>query len=437
MKVSAEKIEKTRAQVTVEIPEEEFETSLQKAYKIVINKVNIPGFRKGKAPRRILENMYGKEILLEDAIQDAVPKAYIKALLEIKDEYVPVSEPEYELVQTEIGKPVIFKASFDFKPEIKLGQYKGIEIEKLSEEVTEEQVDAELSKMQQRYARLVVVDGPAVDQDVLTIDFVGKVDGQPFEGGSAENHLLPLGSGSFIPGFEDQLIGVKTGETKDVTVTFPEKYHAEELQGKEAVFTVTVKEIKRKELAPLDDEFAKDVSEFETLQELRQDTQNKLVEAAKKRAEQELRQAAISKVAANAEIEIPQSMIDSRVKRMIEDFDFRLQQQGMSLDYYLQATGNQIQNMADAYRPGAEESVRNDLVLEEIIKVEGITASPEDVDKEIQRIAEQFKQEPDKVRETLEKQGQISSLEFGIMIDKAVDFIISEAKIINSKEQEI
>ncbi|PKM86287.1 MAG: trigger factor [Firmicutes bacterium HGW-Firmicutes-12] len=429
MKVSAEKIEKTKVQVTMEISEDEFEPSLQKAYKIVVNKVNIPGFRKGKAPRRILENMFGKEILLEDALQDAIPKAYIKALAEVKDEYISVSEPQYEMVQTEIDKPIIFKAVFDIKPEVILGKYKGIELDKGTTEVTKEQIEEELSKMQQRYAKLVVSEEAAEEGDVLTIDFVGKVDGQAFEGGTSDNYSLELGSKTFIPGFEEQLIGAVQGECKDVEVSFPEDYHSEDLKGKDAVFTVTVQEIKRKQIATIDDEFAKDVSEFASVQELRQDIENRLLETLKKKVTHELQESAISKAAATAEVEIPKSMIDNRINSMIEEFAFRLQQQGITMEYYFEATGNNIQDMMNSYRPGAEAAVRADLVLEAIIKAEGIQATSEDIDKEIQKIAEQYKQEPSAIRDTLEKQGQISSLEFGIMAEKAVDLIISEAKI--------
>lgn len=434
MKVSAEKIGKTKAQVTVEIPEDEFEVSLQKAYRVVVKKVNIPGFRKGKAPRHILENMYGKEILMEDAIQDAVPNAYLKALDEIKDEYTAISAPEYELIQTELNKPVIFKAIFDIKPEVKLGQYKGLKLEKRSTELKEEQVEEELSRMQQRYAKLVVVEGPAQEGDVLTIDFVGKVDGQPFEGGSAQDYSLELGSKSFIPGFEDQLAGANKGETREIAVTFPAEYHSEELQGKDAVFNVTVKDIKRKELSPLDDEFAKDVSEFENMQELRQDIENKLKEMLEKQAEQELRNAAVSKAVEAADVELPESMIINRVRRMIEDFALGMQRQGISLEYYLQATNKKPEELLEAYRPKAEASLRTDLVLEAIAKAEKIQVSAADLDEEIQKIAGQVAQEKEKVREMLEKQGQISSLEFGIMIDKAVDLIINEAEVKEAKE---
>ena len=429
MKVSAEKLNKTKAQVSVELTEEEFENSLQKSYRIVVKKINVPGFRKGKVPRRILENIYGKEVLMEEALNDAVPQAYMKALEEVREDYTAVSQPEYEMVQAEAGKPIIFKASFDIKPEVILGQYKGIELEKPSAEIKDEDVDQEIARMRERYAKLVVVDEAAQEGDVLTIDFVGKVDGQPFAGGTGENYALELGSKTFIPGFEDQLAGSKPNETRDITVTFPEDYHASELAGKEAVFTVTVKEMKRKELAPLDDEFAKDVSEFETLQELRQDIENKLKETAEKRAEQELRNAAIQKVAENAEVEIPESMIQARVNGMIEDFAFRLEQQGISLESFLKATNSGFEKLVDNYRPMAETAVRIDLVLEEIAKKEVLAATDEDIQKEIEKMAAQMQQEPAKVREALEKQGRISYFDFNIMVEKATDLIIAEAKI--------
>jgi trigger factor len=373
--------------------------------------------------------MYGTEILYEEALQHAVPRAYFQALDQIKDEYTAISDPEYEIVQLEKGKPFIFKAKFDLKPEVKLGEYKGLELEKPSAEIGPADVDNELERMRQRYAKLVVVEGPAEKGDVLTIDFVGKVDGQPFEGGKGENYPLELGSNTFIPGFEDQLIGVKAGETVDVNVTFPEEYHVTELAGKDAVFTVTVKENKRKELSPLDDEFAKDVSEFSTLQELRADIENKLKEAAQKKAESELRVAAVKKATENAEIEIPQSMIENRVNTMVENFAYRLQQQGISFDYYMQATNTNIDDIKNNYRTEAEASLRSDLVLEAIAKAESITVSEEELDEEIKKMAERYKQEPAKFREVMEKQGQISSLKFGIMLDKAVDFIIEQAKI--------
>lgn len=429
MKVSAEKLNKTQAQVVVEVPEEEFETSLQKAYRIVVKKVNIPGFRKGKAPRRILENIYGREALLEEALQEAVPKAYFQALEQLKEEYVAVSDPQYEIVQTQKGQPLIFKATFDLKPEVNLGQYKGLELEKNIKEIKVSDIDAEVTKIQQRYAKLVVVEGPAEKGDVLSIDFQGKVDGQAFPGGTGENYSLELGSQTFIPGFEEQLIGQKQGETRDVKVTFPEDYHAQELAAKEAVFTVTVKEIKRKEMAPLDDEFAKDVSEFTTMQELRDDIENRLKETAAKKSEQELRDKAIKAAVEKAEMELPSSMVENRVNHYIQDMASRLQQQGISFEYYLNVTNKTLEDIKKDYVPGAEASIKADLVLEALAKAEGIKAEAEDLDKEIASIAEHYKQEPVKVRETLEKQGQISSLEFGIMIDKAADLIIKEAII--------
>ncbi|MDD2211815.1 MAG: trigger factor [Clostridia bacterium] len=430
MKVTAKELNKNKVELTIEVPEEKFEESLERAYKIVVKKINIPGFRKGKASRFILEKMYGREILMEEALQDAVPQAYQQALEEVKDQYTAVSDPEYEMVQMDKGEPFIFKASFEIKPEVKLGQYKELAVEKLSAEVKEEELDAEIEKMRQRHAKLIVVEDEAAGEgDLLTIDFVGKVAGEPFEGGTGENYPLELGSHTFIAGFEEQLIGVKTGETKDVVVTFPAEYQTESLAGQEAVFTVTVKEIKRKELVPLDDEFAKDVSEFATLQELRQDTANKLKEKAAKKAEYELRTTVVKKVAENAEVEIPESMIENRSNQMINDFAFRLSQQGIPFEKYLDVTKNNLEELKKTYRPEAEALVKADLVLEKIAKEENIQATAQEIEQEIKKAAEVYQQEPEKVREVLEKEGRIPSIEFGIMLDKTVDFIIEQAKV--------
>ncbi|HHZ16759.1 MAG TPA: trigger factor [Peptococcaceae bacterium] len=430
MKVTTEKLGQSKVQLTIEIPEEQFEESLQRAYKTVVQKITVPGFRKGKAPRKVLESMYGKEILLEDALQDAVPRACSEAIEAAQDEYTAVSSPEYDIVSAEIGKPIVFKATFEIKPEVALGEYKGIKLEKTAVEVAKEAIDTEIRKMQQRYAKLIVVEDEAAQEgDTVTIDFEGKIDEVPFEGGKGENYPLELGSHTFIPGFEDQLIGVKTGETKDITVTFPTEYPAENLAGKDAVFTVTVKEIKRKELAPLDDEFAKDVSEFDSMQELRNDIANKLKEAAEKKAENQLRLAAVKKVSENTQVEIPQAMIDNRVNQMINDFAYHLATQGITLEKYLEGTNTKIEDIKAYYEGEARSTVKADLVLEAVAKAEGIKATAEDVEKQIKRMAEQYKQEPEKIREALEKQGQLSGLEFGIMLDKAVDFVVEHAKV--------
>lgn len=439
MKVTTEKLSKSKVQLTIEIPSEQFEESLARAYKIVVKKVNVPGFRKGKAPRHILERMYGKEILLEDALQDAVPKAYQEALEAAKDEYTAVSNPEYDVVEATIGQPVIFKATFEIKPEVTLGEYKGLTLEKVSTELSDADIDAEIEKMRQRYAKLIVVEGDDVAQegDTVTIDFEGKLDGVPFEGGKGENYPLELGSHTFIPGFEEQLVGVKTGEEKDITVTFPANYQAENLAGKEVVFSVAVKEIKRKEYAPLDDEFAKDVSEFASLQELRQDIENKLKEAAEKKAEYELRSAAVKKATENAEVEIPQAMLDSRVNQMINDFAYQLAQQGITLEKYLSMSNTKIDDIKAYYQGEAQSSVKADLVLEAIAKAEEIKVTEEDLTEQIKKMAEQYKQEPAKIREVLEKQGQLSGLEYGMMLDKAVDFIIAQAKVVPAKAEPV
>lgn len=430
MKVTTEKLSKSRVRLTVEVPEEIFEESMEKAYKLVVKKVNVPGFRKGKAPRRMLEYIFGREILLEEALQDIVPKTYQRALEIVKHEYVPMSSPEYEMVQMDKGEPFIYNATFDFKPKVTLGQYKGLEVEKLSTEISDEDVDAEIKKMQERYAKLIVVENDKTKEgDIITMDFAGKIDGESFEGSSAENFPLELGSHTFIPGFEEQMIGIKVGESRDVFVTFPHKYHVEDLAGREALFRVKVKEIKRKEYAPIDDEFAKDVSEFVTMQELKVDLANNLKAAAEKKAEYELRSALIKQAAENASVDIPESMIENRIDYFIQDFVFRLEQQGINLEKYLEATNSELKDFRNNYRTEAENAVKVDLVLEAISREEQLQVTQEELDKEIEKVAEQYQQEPDKVYKTLKKQGQISILEYGILLEKAAEFIIENAKI--------
>lgn len=430
MKVTTEKLSKTRVRLTVEVPEETFEEAMEKAYKSVVKKVNVPGFRKGKAPRRMLEYIFGREILLEEALQDIVPKTYQRALEIVKHEYIPMSGPEYEMVQMDKGEAFIFHADFDFKPKVTLGQYKGLEVEKLPTQIKDEDVEAEIKKMQERYAKLIVIENDKTKEgDLITIDFVGKIDGKAFEGGSAEGFSLELGSHTFIPGFEEQMSGIKVGESRDVFVTFPHDYHAENLAGKEALFTVTVKEIKRKEYAPIDDEFAKDVSEFATMQELRADVANKLKKTAEKKAEHELRTTLVKKATEKASVDIPESMIENRIDYIIQEFAYRLEQQGINFEKYIEVTNTKIEDIRETHRPEAETAVKTDLVLEAIGIEEGLQVTKEELDKEIKKIAEQYQREPDKVYESLEKEGQIATLEYGILLEKAIDFIIKQAII--------
>ncbi|MBO8168759.1 MAG: trigger factor [Thermoanaerobacteraceae bacterium] len=436
MKATVEKIEKNRVALQVEVDADVMASAMHKAYKKLVKQVNIPGFRKGKAPRKILENYIGTGPLLEEAIENVVPNAYLEAIEETKIE--PVDQPSIEMVQVDEGKPLIFKATVDVKPEVKLGEYKGVEAPKAEPEITEEDVEEHLKMLQQRYAKLVVLDKaePAQEEDTVIIDFEGFMDGEPFEGGKGEDFPLVLGSGTFIPGFEEQLIGVKTEEEREVKVTFPEDYQVEHLAGKEAIFKVKVKEIKRKELSPIDDEFAKDVSEFETLKELKEDIRNKLKTTAEEQSQNLFRQAVINKVVDAAEVDVPESMISRRLEALVDNFSQRLQQQGMTLEQYLEYTKSSLKDFKEQYRPEAERSVKTDLVLEAVAKAEGIEATEEDLDAEIEKLAKLYRQDVKTVKATLAAQDSLDTLKYGIMLDKASDFLVENAVPVKAEEAE-
>ncbi|MDK2823349.1 MAG: trigger factor [Clostridia bacterium] len=431
MQVSTERLDKKQVEITIEVDEKKFEEGLQHAYKKIVKKVNIPGFRKGKVPRKILEQRFGVEILFEDAVDYIMPPAYLEALNTLDESIQPVGKPEIDIVQLEVNKPFIFKAKVEIKPEVELGEYKGLELEKLDTVVTEEDVAKELENLRQRHAQLEVMpEGTPVENgDKVVIDFSGKKDGVPFEGGTAEDYTLEIGSGSFIPGFEEQIIGMKLGEEKTIEVTFPEEYHSKELAGQPATFDIKLKEIKRKKLADLDDEFAKDVSEFETLQELKADVENRLRNRKEENAKALLKQQAIEKAATNASVDIPQAMIETQIDNILQDFDYRLRMQGLSLDQYLKYSDESIENIREKYQDDAKKVVKEQLVLEAIAKAENIKVEQDDIDREIARLSEAYKQEPEKVKEILEKQGQMEAVEHSIIIDKAVEFLIANAKI--------
>jgi len=431
MQVSTERLDKKQVELTIEVDEQKFEEGLKHAYKKIVKKVNIPGFRKGKVPRKILEQRFGVEVLFEDAIDYVMPQAYLEALDTLDETIIPVGKPEIDITQLEANKPFIFKAKVEVKPEVELGEYKGLELEKLNTAVTEEDVTNELENLRQRHSQLEVMgeDVEIENEDNVVIDFVGKQNGIPFEGGTAEDYTLKVGSGSFIPGFEEQLIGMKLGEEKVIEVTFPEEYHSNELAGKLATFDIKIKEIKRKMLAELDDEFAKDVSEFETLQELKVDVENRLREKNEDNAKAHLKKQAVEKAAQNAEVDIPQAMIDTQIDNIIQDFDYRLRMQGLSLNKYLEYSSETMESIREKYQDDAKKVVKEQLVLEAIAKVENTEALESDIEKEIERLAEVYKQEPEKVKEILEKQGQIDAVKHSIIIDKAVDLIIANAKV--------
>ncbi len=427
MSLQVEKLEKNMAKLTIEASAENFEKAIEAAYNKNKGKMSIPGFRKGKVPRAMLEKMYGTGVFYEDAANALIPEAYEKELEENKELEV-VSQPKIDVIQAEKGKPFIFTAEVALKPEIEIGKYKGVKIEKIDTEVTEEEITKELEKERESNARTINVEDRAVqDKDMTIIDFEGFVDGVAFEGGKGENYPLTIGSGAFIPGFEGQVIGAKLNEEMEVNVTFPEDYQAKDLAGKAAVFKVTVKEIKEKELPELDDEFASEVSEFDTLDEYKADVRAKLSEKKASDAKSKKEDAVIEAIIKDSKMEIPDPMVDTQTKQMAQDYAGRLQQQGLSLEQYFQFTGMDMDKFLDQMRPGALKRIQSRLVLEAVVKEESIPVSDEEFDAEIAKMAETYQMETDKLKEIIgdyEKE-QISE---DIAIRKAVELVVAEAK---------
>ena len=426
MSLQVEKLEKNMAKLTIEASAEDFEKAIQKVYLKARGRINIPGFRKGKAPRKLIEKMYGTDVFYEDAANDLIPTAYAEALKDCDLEIV--SRPEINVTQIEAGKPFIFTAEVAVKPEVTLGEYKGVEVEKSDVEVTEEDINKEVDKERENNSRTIDVDDRAVENgDIIKLDFDGSVDGVPFEGGKAENYTLTIGSGSFIPGFEDQLIGTKIGEEKDVTVTFPEDYHEKSLAGKEAVFKCKVNAISVKELPEADDEFASEVSEFETLAEYKEDIKKKLTEKKEKAARAKKEAQAIEKAVENATMEIPDAMIDTQVQSMMEDFARRMQSQGLSLEQYFQFTGMDAKKMHDQMKPEALKRIQNSLVLEAVAKAENIEISDEKVDEEIAKMAEAYKMEVEKLKDLI-GESEKDQMKKDLAVQAAADLIADAAK---------
>lgn len=430
MKATWEKIEGEANQVLlrVEVDKEVLEEGLDYAFNNAVKNVEVPGFRKGKVPRNIYESRFGVESLYSDAVDRILPDAYSKAIDETGIE--PVDRPDVEIEQIEAGEPFIFKAKVTVKPEVKLGKYKGLKIEKKDFTVDDSAVDAELEALRDRHADIIVVedDGEIIDGDTAIIDFEGFHDGVAFEGGKGENHTLVIGSGSFIPGFEEQLIGMKKEEERDINITFPEQYHSDDLAGKEAIFKVKLHEIKRKELPELDDEFAKDI-DFETLEDLRADIRARLEKTAEQEQEVYLKDAALKLAGENATIEIPEAMIDFEVDKMLRSFDQQLSQQGLNLELYMQYLGTDEEALRVQFREDAALRVRSDLVLEEIVKSEEITASEEEIDIEIERIAETYEKEPAEIKEILlADDAGYENIELDLKYRKALDLLVAESK---------
>ena len=434
MSLKVENLEHNMAKLTIEVSAEEFEQAMDSAYKKNKNKINVPGFRKGKAPRMMIEKMYGAGIFYEDAANEIIPEAYDKEVKESGLEIV--SRPEIDVEQIEKGKPFIFTAEVALKPEVTLGEYKGMEVPKADLEVTEEEIQKAIDKERENNSRTIDVDDrPVQNGDMVKLDFDGSVDGVPFDGGKAENYDLTIGSGSFIPGFEDQLIGAEIGKEVDVKVTFPEDYQATELAGKEAVFKCKVNAIKVKELPEADDDFAQDVSEFDTMAEYKEDVKKQLTEKKETEAKNAKEAAALDKAVENAQVDIPDAMVDNQVRNMAEDFGRRLQAQGLSLEQYMQFTGMKAQEFLDQMRPEALKRIKNSLVLEAIAAKEKFEILEEHVDAELDKMADMYKMEKDKVKELLGNTG-LEQIKSDLSIQKAVDLLRDTAKETDKKEEE-
>lgn len=426
MSLQVEKMEKNMAKLTIEVSAEELDKAMQNAYLKARGKISIPGFRKGKAPRKMIEQMYGKGIFLEDAANALIPEHYSKALEECDLEIV--SQPEIDVTQAEPGKAFIFTAEVAVKPEVTLGEYKGVEVPKSETEVTDEDIDAEIKKEQEKNSRTVTVeDRGAENGDITTIDFEGFVDGVAFEGGKGTDYPLTLGSGSFIPGFEDQLVGAKAGDHVEVNVTFPEEYQAAELAGKEAVFQCDVNKVETKELPELDDDFAQDVSEFDTLAEYREDVKKNLTEKKEKEARAAKENAAVDKAIENAEMEIPDAMLNTQVRQMMNDFASRMQSQGLTMEQYFQFTGTTAEKMQEEMKPQALKRIQTRLVLEKIAETENIEVSEDEVNEEISKMAEMYKMEADKLKELLGDR-ELEQMKKDMAVQKAVTLVADEAK---------
>ncbi len=425
MSLQVEKLEKNMAKLTIEVSAEELEQGLQKAYLKNKNRINVPGFRKGKVPRQMIEKMYGPEIFYEDAANALIPDAYAKAMDECELELV--SRPVIDIVKIEKGQPFVFTAEVAVKPEVTLGSYKGIEVEKIDTAATEEEITAEVDKERDNNSRTITVEDRAVENgDMTVIDFEGFVDGTAFEGGKGTDYPLTIGSGAFIPGFEEQLVGAEIGREVDVNVTFPEEYHAKELAGKPAVFKCTVKEIKVKELPDADDEFVKDVSEFDTMEEYRADLKKKIEDRKAADAKAKKEDAVIEKIIEGAQMEIPEAMIDTQAESLVDDFAQRLMVQGMSLEQYAQYTGATVESMKNQMKPQAKKRIESRLVLEAVAAAENLEASEEDIEAEMNRMAESCKMELDKLKELISEEEK-KNMRQDLSIQKAIELVTEAA----------
>lgn len=427
MSLQVEKLEKNMAKLTIEVPAEEFDAAIKNAYNKNKNKFSIPGFRKGKAPLAMLEKMYGAGIFYEDVANEVIDASYPKAAEESKEEIV--STPEIKVTQIEKGKAFIYEATVALKPEVTLGEYKGVEVKKAEAVVTDEDVENELTAARKKNGRLIdVEDGAIEDGDNTIIDFTGYIDDKTFDGGAGTDYPLVIGSHSFIDGFEDQLIGKKKGETCDVNVTFPAEYHADELAGKPAKFVVTIKEVKRNELPELNDEFASEVSDFDTLDEYKADIRKKLQEKKEQDAKVENENNVIEKVVENAQMELPQPMVDTQAREMVENYARRLQSQGLNINDYMKYTGMTPEKLMEQMRPEAEKRIKTRLVLEKVVEVENVEVSDEKLDEQINEIAASYKLEGAKLKEMMGEREK-EQIREDLKVQAAIDLLVEQAKL--------
>ena len=427
MAVKNEQIEKNLVKLTFEVSAEEFDKAINQVYKKNANKFNIPGYRKGKAPRKIVEKYYTEAVFYDEAINNVLPAAYEAALEESGVE--SVAKPEIDVEEIKKGEPVVFTALVTTKPEVTLGEYKGIEVDKIDYTVTDEDVDKDIEATQKKNARVVTVEDRAIENgDIAVIDFEGFVDDVAFDGGKGEGYELEIGSGTFIPGFEEQLVGANTGDDVDVKVTFPEEYHAENLAGKDAVFKVKVNEIKKRELPELDDDFASEVSEFETMDEFKADVRKKLEGAAQNKAKVETENAIVDKAIENATFDIPEAMLETQIDNNVRDFAQRISYQGMNLDMYLQYTGMTMEAMRAQFAEQAKKQISGSLVLEAIQKAEGIEAGPEEVELHLVDMSKKYNMELDKLKEAL-SDVEMDNIKHELEMQKTIDMIVNNASV--------
>lgn len=434
MSYEVENLEHSMAKITIEVSADVFEAAVVKAYNKNKNRISLPGFRKGKAPRKLIEKQYGSGIFYEDAAEIAVPEAYREVAKECGLDIV--SRPEIDIVEIESGKPFIFTATVAVKPEAKLGQYKGIEVDKQEVKIQAADVNAEIDRVREQNARIMTMDDREIEMnDIAVIDYEGFLDGVPFEGGKGEDYSLTIGSHTFIDTFEDQLIGKKPGDEVDVNVTFPEEYHSEELKGKPVTFKVVIKEVKVKELPEADDEFASEVSEFETMKEYKASVKKMLTDRRMAQINAEKENQALEKVMELAEVDMPGPMVEEQVSQMINEFASRLGQQGLSIDQYMQMTGMQPQMLMDQMRPEAEKRIKSRLVLEAVAKAENITATDDDIEEQLKKMAEMYHLSVDKLKEGMEEEDRKQVAE-DVMVEKAAEFLVKESVEVETAAEE-